>query len=147
LLQKLFRIYSYLFAAAAALAFLALGLISKISGTQLSLDNMPWSGAELPNWLLGLGALGLIAVLAAVGGGTLRFLLPVFCAILVYLTVKGNFLSAHSFAGEDDFKRTLAVSAGAVVALLASLLQFRSTKRPPKPASTAPSKKAGSPLI
>ncbi len=125
LFQKLLRIYSYLFAAAASLAYLALGVMSKLTGSQLTLDNMPWKGNELTNWLLGLGFLGLIAVIAAVGGGRLRFLLPIFTAIVVYLTIKGNFLGAHSFDGSADFEKTLGLSAGAIVAFLASLLQFR----------------------
>jgi len=47
LFQKLLRIYSYLFAIASSCAHLALGLISKGTGTQLSLDNMPWKGDDL----------------------------------------------------------------------------------------------------
>jgi hypothetical protein len=128
LFQKLLRFYSYLFATAASLAFLGLGLISKVSATQLSLDNMPWKGDELSNWLLGLAAFGIISVLAAITGSRLRILLTIFCAILVYVTVKGNFLSTHSFAGTDDFERTIGLSAGAILAFLASLLQLKSTR-------------------
>ena len=40
------------FAFASACAYLGLGLMSKLSGTQLSLDNMPWTGDQLSNWLL-----------------------------------------------------------------------------------------------
>jgi uncharacterized membrane protein len=125
LFQKLLRVYSYLFAATASAAYLALGLISKISGTELSLDNMPWKGSVLADWLLGLAALGIISVLAAISGSRLRVLLIVFCAAVVFVTVKGNFLSTHSFAGADDFERTVALCAGAVIALLASLLQLK----------------------
>ena len=134
--QKLLRFYSYLFATAASLAYLGLGLVSKISATQLTLDNMPWKGDELSNWLLGLAALGIISVLAAITGSRLRILLTIFCAILVYVTVKGNFLSTHSFAGTDDFERTIGLSAGAVLAFFASLLQLKSTRR----AASGPSK-------
>lgn len=123
--QKLLRVYCYLFTIAASVAYLALGLIAKISGTELSLDNMPWKGAVLADWLLGLAALGIIGVISAMTGGKLRFLLIVFCAAVVFVTVKGNFLSTHSFSGADDFERVVALSAGSVVALLASLLQLK----------------------
>ena len=126
--QKLLRIFSYLFAIASAGAYLALGSISKLSGMPLSLDNMPWKAEELSNWLLGFGVLGVAGVAAAVTGSRLRFLLPVYSLIQLYVTIKGNFLGAHAFDGAADFQRTLALSGCSVVAALASLLQL--TKRP-----------------
>jgi hypothetical protein len=140
LFQKLLRIYSYLFAAAASIAYLALGLVSKTSGTQLTLDNMPWKSDELSNWLLGLAALGFISVLAAVTGSRLRILLTIFCAILMYVTVKGNFLSTHSFAGADDFERTIGLSFGSILAFLASLLQLKTSRPAAAVALPPPSK-------
>ena len=135
--QKLLRIYSYLFMAGVSVVYLALGLVSKLTGTQLSLDNMPWKGDELTSWLLGLGVLGLVSVGAALKGGIFRFLLPIFAAVQVYLTIKGNFLGAHSFDGKSDFQQTIALSAGSVVASLCTLLQF---KNQPAPAADAAKK-------
>jgi len=130
LFQKLLRIYSYLFALVSAGAYLALGLVSKVLGTPLSLDNMPWKGDELLNWLFGLGILGIGSVVAAVTGSRFRFLLPIYAVIQAYLMIKGNFMGAHSFDGASDFQRTLALTAGSVVAALASLLQLK--KQPTK---------------
>ena len=134
---KLLRIYSYLFATCASLAYLALGTVSKISATPLSMDSMPWKADELLYWLFGLGLLGLISVFAAVTGSRLRILLPIFMAIQLYLTFKGNFMGAHSFDGADDFRQTLAVTLGSLVAFLASLMQLRARR-----AKVAPTTKA-----
>lgn len=123
--QKLLRIYSYLFAIASSCAYLALGLAPRFLGSPLSMDNMPWKGEDLSNWLLGVGVFGLGSTAAAVTGSRLRFLLPIYSFIQVYITIKGNFLGAHSFDGASDFQRTLALSAGSVVAALASLLQLK----------------------
>ena len=125
MLQKLLRIYSYLFAVAASVVYLALGMVSKVSGTHLELDSMPWKGDELSTWLIVLGVLGFISVLCAILGTKLRFLLTIFLIVVVYLTIKGNFTGAHSFADADDFKQTLWISAGALLAAFASLLQLK----------------------
>ena len=131
--QKLLRIYSYLFAIATSLVYLGFGMISKVMGQPLTMDNMPWKGEELGNWLLGVGVLGIVATAAAVTGSRLRFLLPIYAFIQLYITIKGYFLGAHSFNGTSDFQQTLALSAGSVLATLASLLQLKSTA--PKPAA------------
>ena len=123
--QKLLRIYSYLFAIVSSLGYLGFGLISKILGQPLVMDNMPWKGEELSNWLLGTGVLGLVGTAAAVTGSRLRILLPIYSFIALYITIKGNFLGTHSFDGAPDFQKTLAISASAVVAALASLLQLK----------------------
>ena len=123
--QKLLRIYSYLFAIGSSVAYLALGLAPKFFSTPLSLDNMPWKGDELSQWLLGLGVLGIVATVAAVTGSRLRFLLPVYSLIQLYITIKGNFLGSHSFDGASDFQQTIALSAGSAVAALSSLLQLK----------------------
>ena len=126
--QKLLRIYSYLFALASSGAYLALALVSKLTGSPLTLDNMPWKGDELSNWLLGIGVLGLASTAAATTGSRWRFLLPIYSIFQLYITIKGNFLGAHSFDGAADFQRTLALSAGSVVAALSSLLQLKKAK-------------------
>ena len=125
--QKLLRIYSYLFATGSSLFYLALGLISKLLGQPLTLDNMPWKGDELSNWLLGLGVLGMGSTAAAAAGGNsrLRFLLPIYSFIQTYVMIKGNFLGTHVFDGPADFQQTVAMSAGSVMAALTSLLQFK----------------------
>ena len=137
--QKLLRIYSYLFAIVSSAAFLGLGLISKVLGQPLTMDNMPWKGDELSNWLLGVGVLGVGATVAAATGSRFRFLLPIYSIIQLYITIKGNFLGTHSFDGTPDFQQTVALSAGSVAAALASLLQLKSK---PAAAEAAPSPEA-----
>ena len=138
--QKLLRIYSYLFAIVSSLGYLGFGLISKILGQPLVMDNMPWKGEELSNWLLGVGVLGFVSTAAAATGSRLRVLLPIFSLISLYITIKGNFLGAHSFDGMPDFQRTVGVSASAVLAALASLLQLKKSPAA-APAAPEPAKK------
>ena len=127
MIQKILRIYSYVFQIVASGGFLGLGLVSKLTGTPLALDNLPWKGEEASNWLIGLGLLGLSATAAAASGSRWKLLLPIWSVILLYVLVKGNFFSAHMFDGVPDFQKTIALAASSVVATLASLLQFKKT--------------------
>jgi hypothetical protein len=121
------RVFSYVFAGCVGAGLLALGLVSKMSGNDLSLESMPWKGEELTNWLIGLGIFGLVASLAAAfTKGPARFLLPIFCLIFAFLAVKGNFLSpAKSFGSVGEFQLTIVFVVGAILAALGSLLQFK----------------------
>ena len=125
MIQKILRIYSYVFQLAMSLVCLGLGAVSKFTGTPLDMDSLPWKGAEASNWLIGLGLIGLVAIAAAVSGSRLRFLLPVYSVILLYFLVKGNFFSAHGFEGAPDFQKTIGIAATSAIAALASLLQFK----------------------
>ena len=104
------------------------------------MDSMPWKADELLYWLFGLGLLGLISVGAAVTGSRLRIFLPIFMAIQLYLTFKGNFMGAHSFDGLDEFKQTIALTLGSLVAFLASLMQLRAQRSKVAPTTKAAGK-------
>jgi hypothetical protein len=125
LFQKILRIYSYLFQIALSVGCLGLAAVSKYTATPLAMDNLPWKGEEATNWLLGLGVTGLVATAAAASGSRFRFLLPVYSVAQLYILVKGNFFSAHTFEGAPDFQRMIAAAGSSVLATLSSLLQFK----------------------
>lgn len=126
------RVYSYVFSVASSLGLLGLAIVAKMSGEAdtLVVQALPWKGAELANWLLILGLLGLVAGAgAAFTKGALRYLLPLWAVAFAYLMVKGNFInSGKTFEGPTEFYQTLSYVAGVVVNAFASLLQLK--KRP-----------------
>lgn len=121
------RVFSYVFAGCVGAGLLGLGLVSKMSGNDLSLESMPWKGEALTTWLICLGIFGLVASLAAAfTKGPARFLLPIFSLTFAYLAVNGNFLTpAKTYASVGEFQLTVAFVAGAVGSALASLMQFK----------------------
>lgn len=121
------RVYSYVFAAGTGVVLFGLGVVAKSSGDTVAFQNLPWKGAELTTWLFVLGITGLLAAAAAAfTKGALRFLLPAWALVWAVLMIRGNFmLPAKSYASVDEFQLTIAYTAGAVGALLGSLMLLR----------------------
>jgi hypothetical protein len=117
----LLRVFCYLFHTMISVALLALGVVGIAADAQnMKVQMLPWQGAELTHWLIGLGAAGLLSVILAVTG-KLRFLLPLWSIYVLGMLVKGVFLtSTVSFEGRDDFHNWLLLIACAVVALIGS---------------------------
>jgi hypothetical protein len=91
----------------------------------MKVDMLPWQGAELAHWLIGLGVAGLLSVLLAVTG-KVRFLLPLWSIYVLAMLIKGVFLTAAvSFDGRDDFHNWLLLICGAVLALIGSFTLLR----------------------
>lgn len=126
-IEFVLRIFSYVFTLGSSVGMLGLGLVSKLSGNELKMDNMPWKGDDLATWLVGIGVFGLLSAgLAALTKGPGRFLLPLFGVFLAYLMVNGNFLTpAKSYENLADFQQTAWYTGGTVVNALASLLQLK----------------------
>jgi len=122
----LLRVFCYLFHTLISAALLALGLVGLASDAQhMKVDMLPWQGAELAHWLIGLGAAGLLSVLLAVTG-KVRFLLPLWSIYVLAMLIKGVFLTAAvSFDGRDDFHNWLLLICGAVLALMGSFTLLR----------------------
>jgi hypothetical protein len=118
----LLRIFCYLFHTILSLALVALGVVAVHSGvTDMKLETLPWQGAELNHWLIGLGMLGVLSVIFAVTD-TFRFLLPLWSLAVLGMLVKGVFFtSAVTFSGREDFHNWLLLITGAVIALIGSL--------------------------
>ena len=120
------RIYSYLYHTILCLFLLGLGIVASIGGAHnLSLGMLPWKGAELTHWVLGLAITGLVSVLLAVTG-VFRYLFPAWCAYVVWLMVRGFFLSPFAYHGPDEFRGVVFLVVGAIGALLSSLQLIKS---------------------
>jgi len=124
ILDFVLRIFSYLYTAGSGLGLLGLGIVSRAGGDDLTFQCFPWKGAELSNWLIGLGLSGLLAAAAgARGKGPVRMLLPLWNFVYAILMVRGHFLlPAKSFESVSEFQLTIAYTAGALGSLLASLM-------------------------
>ena len=129
-MRLLLRGYATLFHLAITGAMGLLGLIGKLSDTtNLKLDFLPWTGADLITGLLLSGALGLLAVALSVTR-IFPWMLPVNCLLLAILLYRGFFWLPFKFNGWDDFYWAAALVAGAVGAFLSSAVEFR--KNPTK---------------
>jgi hypothetical protein len=117
----LLRVFCYLFHTILSLALLAVGVVAVRSNvTDMKLETLPWQGAELNYWVIGLGFAGLLCVILAVTG-KLRWLLALWAIFVLGMLVRGVFLSPTvTFSGAEDFHNWLWVIAGAAVAALGS---------------------------
>jgi hypothetical protein len=117
----LLRVFCYLFHTMISVTLLGLGVVGVTSDAQhMKVQMLPWQGAELTHWLIGLGAAGLVSVILAVTG-KVRFLLPLWSTYVLGMLIKGVFLtSTVSFDGRDDFHNWLLMICGAVLALIGS---------------------------
>lgn len=132
MLHTLMRYYSYLFHLALSVLALGVSVVAYLSDKHnMSLSLMPWfSGIALSRVLLGLGLVGIVAVVLACTK-KFRQLLPVTSIVAFGLLAWGFFLNkAYVFQGKSDFQWALALTAGALGAALCSLMEF---KREPAP--------------
>ena len=120
------RIYSYIYHLALSLVFVAIAIVTYSGGVHnLNLPMLPWKGAELTQWVLGLGIAGLVSTILAFTG-VFRFLFPIWCLAVVVLMVRGFFLSQYVYEGPDHFRMVVWLVVGAIVAFLASLTLLKS---------------------
>jgi hypothetical protein len=119
------RIYSYIFQFILCLFLLGLAILTLSSGRHnLSLDMLPWTGAELTYWILALSITGLVVTLLA-ATGLFRYLFPLWCLFVVVMMIRGYFLSGYTYSGPDQFRSVTWLITGAIVAFLAALTLFR----------------------
>lgn len=125
LLHAVLRFYSYIFHFALAILLLGLALVCYASGLHnLNLGMLPWTGEVLSRWLLGLGLVGLLAVILALTG-VFRYLLPLYAAAACVMLFRGFFLGGYVFGGRGDFYRAIWLTLAALAAFLCSLLLFK----------------------
>ncbi len=122
----LLRLFSYLFEL--ILSLFLTGIALAAGSTSLQLGMLPWTGAMLNRWVLGLGVLGILVTLLAVVG-RFRFLYPLWCLAVLVLMVRGFFVSGYSFAGPDEWRMALWLTAGAFVAFLGGLTVFSGKRK------------------
>jgi hypothetical protein len=125
----LLRVFCYLFHTILSLALLGLGVVAIHSNiAHIKLETLPWEGADLNHWLIGLGLAGLLCVILAVTG-KIRFLLPLWSIVVLGMLVRGVlFNSAVSFSGREDFHNWLLLIAGALLAMIGSFTLLGSRK-------------------
>jgi len=125
----LVRIYSYLYYLALALLLLGISLVALLSHSNtLNLGMLPWKGAELTYWLLGLGLMGLLAIVLS-WIGRLRFLFLLYALAVFVMMVRGYFISGYSFSGKDEFRMAIWMTLGALFAIFGAWSQFRKQSR------------------
>jgi hypothetical protein len=117
-----------LFHLAVSFFFLGLGIASAASSTPLHLDAI---GLTPEKALLGVFALGIVGLFSTVLAftGTFRLLFPLWAAFVVWLMVKGFFLSSYSFSGADGFRSATLLTLGAIVAFFGALWALRPRSR------------------
>jgi hypothetical protein len=117
------RLYSYLYHLGLALFLLGLSIVALLSSSVLKMPILPWSGAELTQWLFWGSLVGLLSIVLAVTG-IFRYLFPLWALIVLVFLVRGYILQPLPFAGEDEFRNALLLIFGAMLAFLASLTLF-----------------------
>lgn len=131
ILGALLRLYSYLYEFILSAFLFLVSVVVMIGGkNDLHLPMLPWEGASLTRWVLGLSLLGLIVTVLAVVG-KFRYVFPIWCLFVVIMMARGYFISNFYYTGgSDQFWSVVWLFFGAVVAFLASLMLFRPNRRP-----------------
>jgi drug/metabolite transporter (DMT)-like permease len=122
------RIYSYVFHGLFTLFLLLISSVALLSGTELHLGMLPWSGVRGTYVLLGAAIFGLISLLLALKGA-LRFLFFLWSVAAFALLVKGYFLSSYTFSGMSGFQTAALLSVGSLLAIFGAWFQMRRRTR------------------
>jgi hypothetical protein len=127
-IKALLRIFSYIFGGLLALFLLGVSSVALANGTSPNFAFLPWSGASLTYWLLGLALLGLLTLLLAMGG-KVRVLFFLWSLVIFVLLFKGLFVSFYSFSGPVSFQVAVRLTVGSLVAALGSFPWSRERER------------------
>ena len=130
ILGKLLRAFGYLFSAALCLGMIALSLVVLLSGSNnFTLDMIPWwTGRELAKWMLGAGIVGLL-ITALTVRGRMSALMVLWTLTVFGTLVYGFYLSSYKYDDWDHFRTSLNITAGALVALVASITGLFARRR------------------
>jgi hypothetical protein len=120
----LLRLYSYLFHLAISFFFLFLGAVSFVYSAPLHLDAIGLSDRNALFGVLVLGIVGLVSTLLALTG-TFRLLFPLWAAFVVWLLIKGFFLSTMKFSGPAGFGWAAIWTLGGIAALIGAVWTLR----------------------
>jgi len=127
-IKALLRIFSYIFGGLLALFLLGVSSVALANGTPPNLAFLPWSGASLTYWLLGLALFGLLTLLLAMGG-KVRALFFLWSLVIFVLLFKGLFVSFYAFSGPVSLQVAVRLTVGALVAALGSFPWSREPRR------------------
>ncbi len=118
IIRDVLRVYNWTFEAILSALAIGVAVLALLSHqAELKIGWLPWSGARLMEWLLGLGALGLISVLLAMSG-KLRWLVFLFSVAALVLLARGLFFTPYTFADPGECKRAIELVAGAALAAI-----------------------------
>jgi len=131
-IKTLLRIYSYIFGGLLALFLFAISALALASGAPVNFTFLPWGGASLTYWLLGLALFGLLSLLLALGR-RLRALFFLWSLVVFVLLFKGLFVSFYSFSGPVSFQTAVRLTGGALLATLGSFPWSSGPERMRKP--------------
>lgn len=123
LLGLILRIYSYVFEFLFSVLLLLLGILDASTGNTIELGMLPWKGVELTHWLTGLGVVGVICTVLAVGGW-FRYLFPLWALFVFVMLFRGYFLTSYAFSGSAGFRDAVLLTVAALLALIGSLTVF-----------------------
>jgi hypothetical protein len=123
----LMRLFSYMYHLVLSLFLLGLGLVGWMSSSAtLSAPWLAWEGDHV-KLLVSAGIVGLLSLILAVTG-KFRLLFVLWTLAVVIMMFRGFFSGPYTYDGMEEFKTTLWMFAGAVVAFLASLTGRRKTR-------------------
>lgn len=124
-IAAIMRIFSFVFHSVLAFFMLAVSMVALLNGSHnLQIELLPWTGAALTYWLLGLGLAGLVIVLLALRG-TLRILFLLWAVAVVIALVRGYIFSPYLFDDWSHFRSALYFILASVVAAVGGWLQYR----------------------
>lgn len=103
-----------------ALFLLGVSLVALLSSNVLKIPILPWTGAAATQWLLWGSIFGLLSILLAVTG-IFRYLFPIWALMVLAVLVRGYILQPIPFPSADEFQQAMLVTAGGLIAFLASL--------------------------
>ena len=127
-IKALLRVYSYVFGGVLALFVFAISAMALANRTPPNFAVLPWSGASLTYWLLGLALFGLLTLLLAMGG-KMRALFFLWNLGVFVLLFKGLFVSFYAFSGPISFQVAVRLTVGSLVATLGSFPWSRESAR------------------
>jgi hypothetical protein len=114
------RLYSYLFNLILCLFLLGVGLIASASHTIPKLGMLSFSDENMNRGIITLAIVGLVSTLLA-ATGILKYLFPLWTAIVLFLMVKGFIFSHYTFANQAAFKVAMWLTFGALLAFFGGL--------------------------
>ena len=120
LLGLILRVYSYVFEFFFSVLLLLLGILDASTGNTIELGMLPWKGVELTHWLTGLGVVGVICTVLAVGGW-FRYLFPLWALFVFVMLFRGYFLTSYAFSGPAGFREAALLTFAALLAFIGSL--------------------------
>lgn len=128
MVRSALRVYSFLVHLPLVLFLIGASGVALLSGQHtLHLDLLPWEGAKLTWWMLGLGLAGLAAwILAALG--RLGWLFGAWALAVPVVLVRGFFLSPRGFEDRAAFLNALYLTLAMIAAAIGACLPRKSKR-------------------